>query len=399
MSIKRLFRNEGLLFKIGAQATIISVLGLLIVARGSLSTLPTVNVIALLLFNLLIWCRRPVVGARPWLGVHLYLALQSLLLSWLIVHDIIFGLLVFILYVQAMLLSSGLSRLAWMLLFFSMVTVGNIYLHPGPGVVVTPALRAWVFQGFLSFVTIIIIDQLRIRRKSEEVENLLEDLKCAHQRLAESAETAGLLAAEEERNRISRDLHDSLGHRLTNSIVLVETLPLLLTENGTQRAVSTIDNVSEQLHLGLQDLRATVRAVRNPYWKAGNSLTHMLRTLADEFAERNRASVWTRLTVPNSLPLSDDQRLEILRIVQEALTNIQKHAQARNVYLTLKQAGNELILVVRNDGRDFPSNNGGSATYGLQGMRERAALLGGTIAVEKPDEGGTAVTLTMPLEA
>ena len=361
--------------------------------------LSPVDVVALLSFSLLIWCRRPVAGSRPWLGVHPYLALQTLILSYLIVQDINFGLLFFILYVQAIILVPGRSKLAWMLLFVSVVTAGNFYLHPGPGVVVTPAVRAWAFQGFLSFVTLMIFHQQRAKRKSEEIGRLLEELSHSHRRLQEYAEKAELLAAEEERNRISRELHDSLGHRLTNSIVLVDSLPILLNVNGMQRAFSAIDNVSDELHQSLSDLRATVHAVRTPNMiTGGKSLPYLLQELSDEFAARNSASVWTQLPDRLSPPLSDDQRLEILRVAQETLTNTQKHAQAQNLYLTLKHAGNELILTVRNDGRDFAPHNGGT-TYGLQGMHERAVQLGGAVTVEKPDEGGTLVTLTIPLEA
>lgn len=359
--------------------------------------LTPVDLIALLSFNLLIWCRRPVAGSKPWLGVHLYLALQSLFLSWLILQDVVFGLLFFILYVQAMLLAPGRSKLAWMLLFISVVAVGNFHLHPGPVVEVTPALRAWIFQGFLTFVTLMIINQLRTKRKNEEIENLLEELAHSHRRLQDYAEKAELLAAEEERNRISRELHDTLGHRLVTSIVLIENLPRLLSENRTQRAVSAVDDVSEQLHEGLQELRAAVHALRTTKI-AGKSLNHLLLRLTDEFAARHNASVWIQLPDARPPSLSDDQSMAIYRIVQETLTNTSKHApHAQNIFLTLKHDANQLILTVRNDGRDFAPHNGGPA-YGLQGMRERAALLGGTLTVKRPDGGGTLVKLTIPLE-
>lgn len=388
--------NESLLLKIGAQLTIFSVLCLMAVARGTLSTLTPVDLIALLSFNLLIWCRRSVAGSKPWLGVHLYLTLQSLFLSWLIVQDVIFGFLFFILYVQAMLLAPGRSKLAWMLLFISVVSVGNFHLHPAPAVEVTPALRAWMFQGFLVFVTLMIINQLRARRKNKEIENLLEELSHSHRRLQDYAEKAELLAAEEERNRISRELHDTLGHRLVTSIVLTENLPRLLSENRTQRATSVVDDVSEQLHEGLQELRAAVHALRTTKI-AGKNLRHLLLRLRDEFNVHHNASVWVQL--PAALPpsLSDDQSMAIYRVVQETLTNASKHAHAQNIFLTLEHAANQLVLTVRNDGRDFAPHNGGPA-YGLQGMRERATLLGGTLTVKKPDEGGTLVTLALPLD-
>lgn len=178
--------------------------------------------------------------------------------------------------------------------------------------------------------------------------------------------------------------------------MLIENLPRLLSQNRTQRAVSTVDDVSEQLHGGLQELRATVHALRAPQLP-GENLNHLLLRLTDEFAARHYASVWTRL--PDALPpsLSDDQSMAIYRVVQETLTNASKHAHAQNIFLTLEHDANQLILTIRNDGRDFAPRDDGPA-YGLQGMRERAALLRGTLTVKKPDEGGTLVTLTLPLD-
>ena len=89
--------------------------------------------------------------------------------------------------------------------------------------------------------------------------------------------------------------------------------------------------------------------------------------------------------------------MTIYRAVQEALTNTAKHAQARNVWIALDSRRDGLILTVRNDGLDFaPSNRSGG--QGLQGMRERAAQFGGTLEVTKPEEGGTLVTLTLPMQ-
>ena len=388
--------DESLLLKIGAQLTIFSVLGLMFAARGSLSMPRPVDQIALLLFNLLIWCRRPLAKDRPLLGVHLYLALQTLLISWLLVQDVLFALLFMILYVQSLLLASGRAKLAWILLIFSVAAFGNFYLHPEPGFVDTPLIRVWTFCSIMIFIALMIFNQMRAKRRGEENQRLLELLSISNHQLQEYAVRVEGLAAEEERNRISRDLHDSLGHRLTASIVLIENLPQLLRENRTQRAISAADDASEQLQEGLQELRATVHALRTTKIASAN-LARRLRRLTGRFEALQNVSV--RLQLPDALPpsLSDDQSTAIFRVVQETLTNATKHAHAQNIFLTLKYAANEMILTVRNDGRDFALDNSSDA-YGLQVMYERAASLGGTLSVKKPDEGGTLVTLTVPLE-
>lgn len=338
-------------------------------------------------------------GGNPGVpAAHLYLALQSLLLTWLIVQDIIFGLLFFIIYVQTMVLVPGRMKLAWMLLLVAIVTAGIYYLHPGPGVVVTPALRAWMFQALLTFITLMLFNQLRAKRKSEEINYLLKELTRSHRRLQEHTRNAELLAAAEERNRIARDLHDALGHRLTASVVQTEGLLQLLKENKTQQAITTVQKVNGQLHEGLQDLRATHRAVRLPNLTNSN-LSPMLQRLADDFVTLNNANV--HLQLPDALPpsLTGSHCIAVYRLLQEALTNTARHApRARNVWVNLEATVNELTLAVRNDGRDFTPPND-SDTYGLQGMQDRAANLGGTLTVKKPNEGGTLVTLTFPLAA
>ena len=169
----------------------------------------------------------------------------------------------------------------------------------------------------------------------------------------------------------------------------------LLSENRTQRAISTIDSVSEQLQESLTELRAIVHAFHTSKITR-ETLPHMLQRLTDEYSARNGTPIHTQL--PDALPVSDDQSLTIFRVVQESLTNASRHAYAQNVFLTLELGASELILTVRNDGRDFAPYSG-SSSYGLQGMHERAASLGGTLTVTKPDEGGTLVTLTIPLDA
>jgi len=394
--MKQFFQDEKFLLKGGAQLVIFSVLSTILLARGSLSMLRPVDVTALLLFNLLVWCRRPLAADRPWIGVHLYLALQGLLAYWLYTRDVNFGYLFFLLYVQAILLAPLRSRLAWIALFLSVLVGGNFYLHPGPDVEMTPVLRLWVFGTILTFITLMMISHLRAQRKGKEIEDLLVDLSDSHRRLRDYAEKVETLTLVEERSRISRELHDAIGHRLTASIVQIEGARHLIGQHKTQQATTMLGNVHEQLHEGLHELRDTLSALRSPK-ATERSLTHMLQQLADEFILPAHAKVHTSL--PDALPpsLSGSQSVTIFRAAQEALTNAAKHAQAQNVWIALDSRTDRLILTVRNDGRDFSPANG-SAGYGLRGMRERAAQLGGTLMVTRPAEGGTLVTLALPLQ-
>ncbi len=396
MKVTRFLQDENFLLKSGAQLVIFSTVLLTIVTRGLPSLLRPPDLVPLLLFNLLVWCRRPLAADRPWLGVHLYLAVQGLTVWWLYSRDVNWGFFFCILYVQAILLARDRSKPVWVGLFLAALVGGNFYLHPEPDVQMTPVLRLWVFGSILVFVTLMIVNQLRAKRREKEIRDLLEELSRSHRHLRDYAEKVEALTVVEERNRISRELHDAIGHRLTASIVQTEGALHLIKQHKTQQATRMLGNVHEQLHEGLHELRETFHALRTPDVTERN-LTLMLQRLADGFSMPAHAKVHTQL--PEALPscLTSDQSMTIYRAVQEALTNTAKHAQARNVWIALDSRRDGLILTVRNDGLDFaPSNRSGG--QGLQGMRERAAQFGGTLEVTKPEEGGTLVTLTLPMQ-
>ena len=396
MNMKRLFQDENFLLKGGAQLVILSTLGLIVVTRGSLSMLRPPDLALLLLFNALIWCRRPLAADKPWLGVHLYLALQGVFACWLYSRDVNFGLFFFILYVQAILLARRRSRPVWIGLFLSALVAGNFYFHPQPEVLMTPVLTLWVFGTILAFVTLALFNQLRAKRKEKEIEDLLRELSRSHRHLRDYAEKVETLTAAEERNRISRELHDAIGHRLTASVVQIEGALHLMRQHKTQQAATMLGNVHEQLHEGLHELRDTLHALRTPKVTERN-LTLMLQRLADGFTTPAHAAVHTRL--PGALPpsLTGSQSMTVYRAVQETLTNSVKHAQARNIWIALENRGGSLVLTVRNDGLDFTPSDCG-AGYGLQGMRERAAQFGAALDVTRPAQGGALVTLTLPLQ-
>ena len=158
-----------------------------------------------------------------------------------------------------------------------------------------------------------------------------------------------------------------------------------------------IETVRAQLVEGLNELRRTLKALRNPKI-AGNSLAHALQQIVHEFAAATGITLHTQL--PEVLPtLSDIQHTTIYMAVQEALTNVQKHAQAQNVWLIVELTADALILTVRDDGHGLQATKGGHDTgIGLRGMRERAVQLGGTLYMTEPVGGGVLLTLNLPLQ-
>ena len=206
-------------------------------------------------------------------------------------------------------------------------------------------------------------------------------------------EQVAVLAVAEERKRLARDLHDSLGHVLTISMVQLENADQLVDQDPRQ-AQKIIRTVRGHLSSGWDDLRVTLGAVHIRSIDRDNLLPS-LQKVADEFADATGIALHTRL--PDALPpsLSEAQAQALYRTVQEALTNTFKHALALNVWIDLHVCDSELALEVRDDGQGFGSTGGSG--YGLQGMRERAAELDGTIRVSRPPDGGMLLSMHLPL--
>ncbi|MFZ5917655.1 MAG: sensor histidine kinase [Chloroflexota bacterium] len=230
------------------------------------------------------------------------------------------------------------------------------------------------------------------RRESQA---LLAELQSAHEQLQEYALRAEEMAVVEERNRLAREMHDTLGHRLTVASVQLEAAQRLCSTDAG-RAAELIDTVREQVREALAELRGSVAALRTPV-EADLQLRSALRRLMNHFEEATGLTV--HHVLPNELPpLPDAHRLALYRAAQEALTNIQKHAQAQQVWLVLTSNKDAVALLVGDDGRGitYSADRGG---FGLLGLRERAEQLGGELHLEPRPGGGTQLSLRLPTEA
>ena len=226
-----------------------------------------------------------------------------------------------------------------------------------------------------------------------ESQGLLEQLREAHLQLQEHALRAEEMAVVEERNRLAREMHDTLGHRLTVASVQLEAAQRLCsTDPG--RAESLVGTVREEVREALSELRATVATLRTPI-EADLQLRSALRRLMDHFEEIAGVTVYRAL--PEEMPaLPNAHRLALYRAAQEALTNIQKHAGASRVWLVLTATDETVALLVGDDGRGI-SLRPGQTGFGLQGLRERVEQLGGELHLEPRPGGGTQLSFRLPL--
>jgi signal transduction histidine kinase len=228
------------------------------------------------------------------------------------------------------------------------------------------------------------------RRQSQA---LLAELQEAHRQLQDYALRAEELAVVEERNRLAREMHDTLGHHLTVAAVQLEGAERLCPTYPEQ-AATMIGTAREQVREALGELRGTVAALRSPI-EADLHLRSALRRLVDHFESATGLTV--HRVLPDEMPpLPDAYRLTLFRAAQEALTNVEKHAEASQVWLVLTIGNEAATLLVGDDGKGVTSAAERTG-FGLQGLRERAGQLGGELHVEPRAGGGTQLSLRLPL--
>lgn len=226
----------------------------------------------------------------------------------------------------------------------------------------------------------------------EQSEALTAELQIANAQLRAMSLQAQQLAVAEERNRMARELHDSLGHRLTVAVVQLEGAQRLIPIEP-ERAARMIGAMRDQMKDGLGELRQSVASLREPL-ESDLPLGPALQRLAQTFQEGTGLMV--HVTVPAMMPdLQPAQRLALFRAAQEALTNAQRHAQARQVWLTLDVVEQCVTLAAEDDGVGFDPS-AAPIGYGLRGLDERATQLGGQLQVGQSARGGARVIMTLP---
>lgn len=205
------------------------------------------------------------------------------------------------------------------------------------------------------------------------------------------------LGAIEERNRLAREIHDTLAQGLAGIALQLETADALL-ETGTDsaRVRQVVEHALQLTRDNLEEARRSVLDLRAAPLE-GRPLAEALAALVQEWAARRKVEAALEVIgSPRPLPV----RLEVglYRILQEALTNIGRHAHARHVTVQLVLHPEHIELIVADDGRGFETAAVGGDRYGLVGMNERAKLLGGTLAISSAPGAGTRLNVVIPLE-
>ncbi len=202
----------------------------------------------------------------------------------------------------------------------------------------------------------------------------------------------------EERNRMAREIHDTLAQGLTAITLQLETADALLSagEEG-ERVRETIGRALTVARNSLREARGTVVELRAEPLQ-GCTLGEAIASLA---AERQRDGGLRILvhTEGDDPPIDARTGMGIYRIVQEALSNVARHAEAANVTIRLRRTHRQLTVTIADDGKGFDPGQIRGEHFGLIGMTERARLLGGTLTIESGRKQGTRIEITLPLEA
>jgi two-component system sensor histidine kinase UhpB len=203
-----------------------------------------------------------------------------------------------------------------------------------------------------------------------------------------AASTSQALRAQEaERQRVAQELHDEVGQSLT--AVLLDLRQAV--DGAPPEVAEAVARARDTTRTCLEEVRRISQRLR-PGVLADLGLLNSLSSLASDLTARSGVTV-TRGFLPGLPPQTPEAELVIYRVAQEALTNVARHARATSVTIGLVQQGPGVVLTVTDDGVGGVDASRGA---GIQGMRERAQMVGGRLTVESPEGGGTTVRLSVP---
>jgi len=316
--------------------------------------------------------------------------IQTGLVSALIFLEIHYGFLVILFYVlsvEAIMLFKFQRGIWWLGIFATITVIALMMDNPTNGLVSSPIyLGGYFFFASFAHATA----QAEDARK--ESQKLLEELQQAHLQLQEYSAQAEQLAVAQERNRMAREMHDTVGHRLTVASVQLEGARRLLNTNP-EKAEAMVATVQEQVRGALNELRQTVATLREPL-EADIPLELSLNRLVENF--ENATGLPVHLLLPDAFPpLSGAHRLAMYRTVQESLTNIHRHARASQAWVQIECQAGQITLRISDDGEGLTQAR--SEGFGLRGLQERASHLSGQFTVSPRKGGGTQVILQLPL--
>ena len=243
------------------------------------------------------------------------------------------------------------------------------------------------------FVILFVALYMRQNEAREQAQSLAAKLETANLQLGEYAAQVEELTLAAERQRMARELHDTLSQGLTGLVLQLEAIKAHLEAGRGERAVAIIEQSLARARSTLADSRSVIDDLR----AVPAGLPEAMRAKTERFTQATGIPCELSLALGDTTPPPNTSD-HLLRVLNEALTNVTRHAQAGQVWVRLEAKNNHLELEIRDDGQGFePGIVTGAGHYGLLGMRERARLVGGTLEIESGTGRGTRIRLVVPI--
>ena len=244
--------------------------------------------------------------------------------------------------------------------------------------------------------------QSQLSKRNQQLETTQKELRDSLQRSQTLNDRIAEMTTLQERNRIARDIHDSLGHSLVALNIQIEAA-LALWKLDAEQALSSLREAKQLGTDALTAVRTSVSEIRADALQ-GQLFEQALDKLVKEFQQTSQ--ITPTVDIDLSYPFPNDVNIAVYRITQEGFTNIYKYAQATQVQLSLKTTPNALQLHLSDNGGGFCQDTleRGQSTseiatgtgFGLEGMKERAAALGGQVTVKSEANQGCHIMATFP---
>jgi signal transduction histidine kinase len=346
----------------------------------------------LALFVVLLVSERFVSRYLPW-NPPLYFGLQSALIVWLMLllpEQDYYAMLFIPLSTHAVIVLGQREGYRWIGVMTLLMSAGLLTTQEWPKSIAL----ALIYASALLFVAAYGTITRQAEEAREQSQALLADLQGAYRQLEVYAAQVQSLAVVEERNRLARNLHDSVTQALYGLTLSTEAASRHLTAGEIEETTTHLRDVRDTARQALGEMRSLIYELRPPALEQDGLAVALQTRLA---AVATRSGLETSLTIDGDERLPAAVELELDRISQEALNNTLKHARASRVDIALRQNDGSVALEITDDGAGFdPGVVDGRGGMGLRGMAERTARLGGRLAIESRPGGGTRIRAEVP---
>jgi len=282
----------------------------------------------------------------------------------------------------------------WYLALFGVYLSYTLRFHFNSGRALVSSFSTVVLSGapLILFAVGYVMSYAQRIKAHEHTQLLVKQLATAHEEVAAYAQRVETLTRTAERQRLARELHDTLSQGLTGIIMQLEVVDTHLTLQNPSRAHELIQQAMRTARETLSGSRAAIHELRDTSTFA-DILAHRIR----QFTDTTGISCDVTLEWSETIPGHDQET--VYRFLSEGLANVAQHAQARHVGITLSQADHALQVTLQDDGVGFDptTQTGNQGHYGLMGLRERASLSKGSVIIESRPGAGATLQLLIPV--